>query len=54
MNRSRIFDLLVRYNTNTEAHRAIILPVLLYRCETSSLILREERRQRVLGRIFDT
>jgi hypothetical protein len=37
--------------------RNIILPVVLYGCETLSLILREERRQRVfenrvLRRIF--
>jgi hypothetical protein len=38
-------------------HRTIILPIVLYVCETWSLILREERRlrvfdNRVLGRIF--
>ena len=38
-------------------YRTIILPVVLYGCETWSLILREERRlwvfeNRVLGRIF--
>jgi len=38
-------------------HRTIILPVVLYGCETWSLILREERRlrvfeNRVLRRIF--
>ena len=38
-------------------HRTIILSVVLYRCETWSLILREERRlkvfeNRVLRRIF--
>jgi hypothetical protein len=38
-------------------YRTIILPVVLYECETWSLILREERRlrvfeNRVLRRIF--
>jgi hypothetical protein len=38
-------------------YKTIILPVVLYRCETSSLILREEHRlrvfeNRVLRRIF--
>jgi len=41
----------------TKTHRTIILPVILYGCETWSLILREERRlrvfeNRVLKRIF--
>jgi hypothetical protein len=30
-------------------HRTTILPVVLYGCETWSLILREERRLRVFG-----
>jgi len=30
-------------------YRTIILPVVLYRCETWSLTLREERRLRVFG-----
>jgi hypothetical protein len=30
-------------------YRTIILPVVLYECETSSLILREEHRLRVFG-----
>jgi hypothetical protein len=39
-------------------HRTIILPVVLYGCETWSLILREKRRlrvfeNRVLRRIFE-
>jgi len=33
-------------------HRSIILPVALYGCETWSLTLREERRLRVLRRVF--
>ena len=44
-------------NTNIKIHRTIILPVVLYGCETWSLTLREERRlrvfeNRVLRRIF--
>jgi hypothetical protein len=31
-----------------DIHRTIILPVVLYGCETWSLILREERRLRML------
>ena len=33
-------------------YRTIILPVVLYGCETWSLTLREEHRQRVLRRVF--
>ena len=33
----------------TKIYRAIMLPVVLYGCETWSLILREERRLRVFG-----
>jgi hypothetical protein len=33
---------------NLKIYRTIILPVLLYGCETWSLILKEERRLRVL------
>jgi hypothetical protein len=33
-------------------YRNIILPVVLYGCETWSLTLREERRLRVLRRVF--
>jgi hypothetical protein len=33
-------------------YRIIILPVVLYGCETWSLTLRKERRLRVLRRIF--
>ena len=35
-----------------EMYRTIILPVILYGCETWSLTLREERRLRVLRRVF--
>ena len=46
-------------NTNIEIHSAVNLPVVLYRRETCSLTLREERRlrvfeNRVLRRIFGT
>jgi len=39
-------------NLMFKIYRTIILPVVLYGCETWSLILREERRLRVLRRIF--
>jgi hypothetical protein len=44
-------------NTNVRIYRTIILPVVLFGCETWSLTLREERRlkvfeNRVLRRIF--
>ena len=50
------FSLLPR-NINIKIYRAIILPVVLYGCETWSLTLREERRlgvfeNRMLRRIF--
>jgi len=35
-----------------EFHRTIILPVVLYGCETWSLTLREERGLRVLRKVF--
>ena len=35
-------------NTNIKTYRTTILPVVLYGCETWSLLLREECRQRVL------
>ena len=35
-------------NIKTKIHRTIILPVVLYGCETWSLTLREEHRLRVL------
>jgi hypothetical protein len=34
--------------------KTIILPVVLYGCETWSLTVREEHKLRVLGRIFGT
>ena len=45
-------------NINTKIYRTIILPVVLYGCETWSIILREEHRlrvfeNRVLRRIFE-
>jgi len=50
------FSLLSK-NLKIKVYRNIILPVVLYGCETWSLTLREERRlsvleNRVLGRIF--
>ena len=44
-------------NLKIKTYRTIILPVVLYGCETWSLILREERRlrvfeNRVLRRVF--
>ena len=48
---------LLSKNLKIKIYRTIILPVVLYWCETWSLTLREERRlrvfeNRVLGRIF--
>ena len=48
---------LLSKNIKIKIYRAIILPVVLYGCETWSLTLREERRlrvfeNRVLSRIF--
>jgi hypothetical protein len=40
--------LLIPKNLKTKIYRTVILPVVLYGCETWSLILREERRLRVL------
>jgi hypothetical protein len=37
---------------HVKIYRTIILPVVLYGCETWSLTLRDERRLRVLRRIF--
>jgi hypothetical protein len=50
---------LLSKNTKITVYRTIILPVVLYGCETCSLILREEQRlrvfeNRVLRRIFGT
>jgi hypothetical protein len=51
-------SLLLFKNIKIRIHKTIILPVVLYGCETWSLILREEHRLRVLenkvlGRIFE-
>jgi len=48
---------LLSKNLKIKIYRTIILPVVLYECETWSLILREERRlrvfeNRVLRRVF--
>ena len=40
-------------NLKFKIYRTIILPVVLYGCEILSLTLREERRLRVLRRIFE-
>jgi len=50
-------SILLSKNTEIKIHRTIILPLVLYWCETWSLALREERRLRmfengVLRRIF--
>jgi hypothetical protein len=57
--KSRTFCLLVccKKNVKIRIYKAIILPVVLYGCETWSLTLREEHRlrvfeNRVLRRIF--
>jgi hypothetical protein len=39
-------------NMKIKTYRNIILPVVLYGCETWSFTLKEERRLRVLRRIF--
>jgi hypothetical protein len=36
------------YRNESSVYRAVILPVVLYGCETWSLTLREEHRLRVL------
>jgi hypothetical protein len=43
---------LLSKNIKINIYRTIILPVVLYGCETWSLTLREERRLRVLRRVF--
>jgi hypothetical protein len=43
---------LLSKNLNIKIYKTIILPVVLYGCETWSLTLREESRLRVLRRIF--
>ena len=35
-------------NVNIKVHRTVIVPVVVYGCETGSLTLREERRLRIL------
>ena len=51
--RCRKFCLPVCYkNVKIKIYRNIILPLVLYGCETWLLTLREERRLRVLRRIF--
>jgi len=43
---------LLSKNLKIKIHRTIILPVVLYGCETWSLTLREEHRLRLLRRVF--
>jgi len=43
---------LLSKNVKMKMYRTIILPVVLYRCETWALTLGEKRRLRVLRRIF--
>jgi hypothetical protein len=48
---------LISKNLNIKIYKTVILPVVLYGCETWSLTLREEHRlrvfeNRVLGRVF--
>ena len=43
---------LLSKNLKIKIYRTIILPVVLYGCETWSLTMREERRLRVLRRVF--
>jgi hypothetical protein len=43
---------LLSKNVKIRTYKTIILPVVLYGCETLSLTLREEHRLRVLRRIF--
>jgi hypothetical protein len=43
---------LLSKNTKIKIYRSIILPVVLYGCDTWTLTLREEHRLRVLRRIF--
>ena len=54
-----LFSSLLSKNLKFKVHRTIILPVVLYGCETWTLTLREEHRlrvseNRVLRRIFGT
>jgi hypothetical protein len=43
---------LLSKNVKIKIHKSTILPVVLYGCETWSVIFREEHRLRVLSRIF--
>ena len=45
--RCRTFCLQVCYHKNIKIYRTLILPAVLYGCETWSLTLKEERRLRV-------
>ena len=47
-----LFSRLLSKNLKIKIYTTIILPVVLYGCETWSLTLREERSLRVLRRIF--
>jgi hypothetical protein len=54
---NRLSSSLLSKTLKIKIYRTIILPVVLYGCETSSLTLREERRlrvfeNRVLRRVF--
>jgi hypothetical protein len=54
---SFVFQVAIQKNLKIRIYRNIILPVALYGCETWSLTLKDERRQRVfenrvLRRIF--
>jgi len=42
-----LFSSLLSKNLKIKIYRTVILPVVLYGCETMSFILREERRLRV-------
>jgi len=44
---SLLFYLILSKNTNLKLHKTVILPVVLYGCETWSLILRDKRKLRV-------
>ena len=55
--KNRLSSRLLSKNSKIKIYRTVILPVVLYGCETRSLILREERKLRVfenmvLRRIF--
>jgi len=43
---------LLSKNLKIKIYRTIILPVVLYECETSSMTLREERKLRMFFRIW--